>query len=245
MLSPLLFPKIFPADLVFHGIFNRHAGISSAPYDLLNVSYGVGDDPQQVEENRQRIKDHLGAEVLISGKQVHATNIYVTEKTPQTDMELAGFDAFISNIPGIALMVQQADCQAVMLCDPDKKVVANIHCGWRGSVSNIISKTIFVMKKRFNCKPAALLATISPALGPCCAEFVNYRTELPAHLHGFQVKPNYFDFPAISRQQLCEAGVKTCNIATAPICTVCDRDWFSYRREGTTGRFCSVIGITK
>ncbi len=243
MLSPLIFPDLFSRKLIFHGMFNRHGGISPAPHDSLNVSYGVGDDPPQVEENRRCIKEHLGAEVLISGQQVHDSNIYVAEKMPETDEELPGFDAFVTNIPGIGLLIQQADCQAVMLFDPEKKVIANIHCGWRGSVANIIGKTISVMNERYSCNPADLLAAISPSLGPCCAEFVNYRDELPANLHAFQVKPNYFDFQAISSQQLCEAGVKTENISTASTCTVCDTDWFSYRREGTTGRFCSVIGI--
>lgn len=243
MLSPLIFPNLFPSELIFHGVFNRHGGISPAPLDSLNASYGVDDDPQQVQENRRRIKEHLGADVLISGQQVHDSNIYVAVKIPQTDEELPGFDAFVTNIPGIGLMIQQADCQAVMLFDPDKKIVANIHCGWRGSVANIIDKTISLMKNRFSCNPTDLLAAISPSLGSCCAEFVNYRNELPAHFHGFQVKPNYFDFQAISRQQLCAAGLKKDNISTASICTVCDTDWFSYRREGTTGRFCSVIGI--
>jgi len=140
-------------------------------------------------------------------------------------------------------MVQQADCQAVMLFDPVRKVVANAHSGWRGSVANIIAKTIDLMKRDFNTLPADLYAVISPSLGPCCAEFINYRRELPGHFHAYQVRPNYFDFWAISTDQLKESGVPAENIANSRICTVCDDRFFSYRRNRMTGRFASVIGL--
>jgi YfiH family protein len=139
--------------------------------------------------------------------------------------------------------VQQADCQAVLLFDPVKKVVANIHCGWRGSVDNIIGKVIATMTDSFNVNPANLLAGISPSLGPCCAEFINYRTELPSSFWSYQVKPNYFDFWQISKDQLQGAGVNADKIETSSICTACNNDWFSYRRDKATGRFCSVISI--
>jgi copper oxidase (laccase) domain-containing protein len=99
------------------------------------------------------------------------------------------------------------------------------------------------MNHAFATKAADLVAAISPSLGPCCAEFVNYLTELPLAFHDYQVRPNYFDFWAISHDQLCSAGVKSENIHTANICTCCNHDYFSYRRERETGRFASVMGL--
>lgn len=226
-----------------YGIFNRHGGVSPPPFDSLNVSYGVGDEMENVRANRELIKKRLGLNHLISARQVHGSEVLVIDKPPGKDMEMTGYDAFISNVPGVGLMVQQADCQAVLLYDHSNKVVANIHCGWRGSVTNIIGTTIDTMKNVFGTDPAGILAGVSPSLGPCCGEFVNYQRELPPDFDTFQVKPYYFDFWAISRCQLEAKGVIPANIAIAGSCTVCDPQWFSYRREGKTGRFCSVIGL--
>lgn len=243
MLTPLTFSEFSNYPSLVHGIFNRHGGVSPPPYDSLNISYGVDDDSQRVKANRERIKQRLGVGILISGRQVHGSQVQVIKEKPGKDMEIAGSDAFITDVHGVGLMIQQADCQAVMLFDPQRRVVANIHCGWRGSVANIICTTIRVMTEEFATNPSHLVAAISPSLGPCCAEFVHYEQELPGHFHPFQVKSNYFDFTAISRSQLQESGVKPANISATAICTVCDPNWFSYRREKKTGRFCSVIGV--
>ncbi|MBU0968219.1 MAG: peptidoglycan editing factor PgeF [Proteobacteria bacterium] len=243
MLAPLTFSALANFPCLVHGIFNRHGGISPSPYDSLNISYGGDDDPRRVKENRELIRQSLGVDILVSGQQVHGSQVHVITGKPLTDLEITGCDAFITNVAGVALLIQQADCQAIMLFDPQRQVAANIHCGWRGSVNNIIAATIRVMAEEFATDPGHLLAAISPSLGPCCAEFINYEQELPGHFHPFQVKPNYFDFWAISRCQLQETGVKPTNIFTTAICTVCDPNWFSYRREKKTGRFCSVIGV--
>ena len=243
MLTPLTFPEFSALPTLVHGVFNRHGGVSLPPFDQLNVSYGVEDDARAVTANRQRIKESLAVDILVSGRQVHGEKVRVIDKKPDSDREIAGCDAFITNVPGVGLLIQQADCQAVMLFDPRQQVVANIHCGWRGSVAGIIMTTIRIMTEEFGTDPAHLRAAISPALGPCCAEFINYRQELPEHFHAFQVKPHYFDFRAISRSQLQEAGIPPHHITAAAVCTVCDRDWFSYRRDRQTGRFCSVIGL--
>lgn len=143
-------------------------------------------------------------------------------------------------------MIQQADCQAVLLHDPIHRAIAAIHCGWRGSVAGIIEKTVARMQGCFGSEPAFLQAAVSPSLGPCCGEFVNYEAELPQAFQRFQVRENYFDFWEISRWQLQECGVKAASIAVAGQCTVCSSDYFSYRRacrenSGRTGRNCSVI----
>ncbi|PLX46858.1 MAG: copper oxidase [Desulfobulbaceae bacterium] len=227
---------------LFHGCFHRHGGSSPPPFASLNVSFGVGDEPANVRANRLLIKEWLDCEILISSRQVHAKEVAVVADVA-CDQELVGYDALITDQPGLGLLIQQADCQAIMLHDPVRQVVANIHCGWRGSALNIIATTISRMVETFACHPADLKAAISPALGPCCAEFRNYNTELPPALHGFQVRPDYFDFPAISAGQLQEAGLLPENIEPATICTRCNDSWFSYRRDRQTGRFCSIIGI--
>jgi YfiH family protein len=156
------------------------------------------------------------------------------------------YDALITNQQGVGLMIQQADCQALLMHDPVRQVIGAVHCGWRGSAANIIGLTITEMQRSYQTDPAALLVAISPSLGPCCAEFINYRQELPKRLHRFQESPNHFNFWDISTHQLVEAGVSAKHIDAARICTACNRDYFSYRRAKkkrkiTTGRNCSVI----
>ncbi|MFZ5766617.1 MAG: peptidoglycan editing factor PgeF [Thermodesulfobacteriota bacterium] len=245
MPTPFLFAGLFPEQSVFHGVFPRHGGTSAPPYDALNVSFGVGDDPQSVRANRARIKETIGADILVSGCQVHGSAIHVITEKPDNDEEVPDCDAFLTDIAGIGLMVQQADCQAIMLHDPCRMVVANIHNGWRGSVAGIIGETISAMQRYFGCRPADLLAAISPSLGPCCAEFIHYERELPAAFYPFQHRDAHFDFWKISRMQLMASGMRPDSIRCADRCTVCDPSWFSYRREKQTGRFCSIIGLRK
>ena len=238
----LVFPA-FSSFLLFHGVFNRYGGFSPAPWDSQNVSFGLGDDSLNVRANRDAIKKELGCRQLVSARQVHDSQVYVVKETPKEDLSVEGFDALVTNVQGLGLMIQQADCQAVLLFDPDNMAVGIVHAGWRGSVNGVIAKTVSTMEHAFATEPAALIAAISPSLGPCCAEFINYRSEFPTALHSYQVRPNYFDFWAISRDQLCATGVRPGNIHTAEICTCCKQEYFSYRRDRETGRFASVIGL--
>lgn len=238
----LAFPALGSHPL-FHGVFNRFGGVSPRPWDSRNVSFGLGDRAENVQTNRRRIKEALGCHRLVSARQVHGSEVSIVRKKPEDDLEVDRCDGLVSNIPGVGLMVQQADCQAVLLFDPLKQVVGICHAGWRGTVADIIGRTLGAMHDAFDTDTADLIAAVSPSLGPCCAEFVNYRSELPVSLHAYQVRPGYFDFWAISRAQLKAAGVLPANIHIAGICTRCSAEYFSYRRERRTGRFAAVIGL--
>lgn len=241
-LEPLLMPALLNKAEIFHGFFSREGGCSPAPFTSLNVSFGVGDAPQNVAENRQRIQAYFDITTLISARQVHGAQVAVITE-PQGSCEIEGVDAIICSVPSIGLLVQQADCQAILLYDPQRRVVAGIHAGWQGSVANIIDATIQTMTLTFGTNPSDLLAGISPSLGPCCAEFINFKTELPTEFQRFQTSPDHFNFWAISNQQLLDAGVDAGNIAINGTCTKCSDNFFSYRKNKQTGRFCSVIGL--
>jgi len=221
----------------------RHGGASEAPYHSRNVGLHVGDAEALVLRNRALIKEALGLPRLISAKQVHGASVLNVDWLLDADEEYAGHDALMTNISDVGLMIQQADCQAIMLYDPEHGAVANIHSGWRGSVANIIAKTVAAMTMAYGTRPASLFAAISPSLGPCCGEFINYRKELPEAFHRYQVQANHFDFWAISRDQLRDSGVRSEQIEIAGRCTACDGNYFSYRRDRITGRFASVIGL--
>ena len=227
---------------------DRTGGISNPPFQSFNLSYGVGDTVNAVTENRERLKSQLNIQHLLSARQVHGDNIFIADNTLTEDVEVDNFDALMTNIPTIGLMIQQADCQTVTLFDPVHSAISAIHCGWKGSVLQILAKTVKAMEDRYNSLPANLHATISPSLGPCCAEFINYTTELPSSFLAFQVKENYFNFWNISEMQLADAGLKKKNISISGVCTSCSQDYFSYRRacrtgEGQTGRCATVIAL--
>jgi YfiH family protein len=165
------------------------------------------------------------------------------QKRNASDRQRVG-DAMVTDIPKKFLAVQAADCQSILMYDPARRVVANVHSGWRGSTKNIISRTLQVMEDRFDCRPRDIIAGIGPSLGPCCAEFVNYQTEIPPEFWRYKDNSNHFDFWAISRDQLCDAGVLIQNIDSSRLCTRCNTDlFFSFRKEGITGRIASVIGL--
>lgn len=229
-------------------MFTRYGGCGEPPFDSLNLSYHVGDNDRNIPINRSRICDELGIHSLSSAHQVHGDDIVAVYSTPIGNQEFQGYDALVTDRPGIGLLVQQADCQAILLFAPRSRAIAAIHCGWKGSVGNIIPKTIARMEQEYGADPAHMIAVISPSLGPCCAEFKHFNNELPDWMYPFQVRRNYFDFWAISRLQLRDAGVRSACIDTATICTRCDTRFFSYRRSAkkgmkTTGRNGSVIAL--
>ncbi len=230
-------------------MFSRLGGCSPVPFASLNLSFGVGDQAENVLRNRQLVLRALGCGQLLSLGQVHGERILVVQERPQ-EKEYHGYDAVITDLPDLALLIQQADCQAVLLHDPVRQAIAAIHCGWRGSVAGIIGKTIARLQTEYAVDPASLRALISPSLGPCCAEFIHYRKELPQWMHAYETanKTAHFDFWAISRKQLGDAGVPAGQIETTGICTRCCRDYFSFRRAkkesaGLCGRNGSAIAL--
>ena len=234
-------------DLIL-ATFDRNLGVSAAPFASLHCSFGVGDQTEKVQANRLMMKQALGINRLVSARQVHGDQIIRIQETPDNDQEIDGVDALMTNRKDVGLMIKHADCQAILLHDPVQSAIAAVHCGWRGSVLNIIEKTVETMNASYQSRPEDIMASISPSLGPCCAEFINYRKELPVSFQAFQQRHNYFDFWKISRSQLMRAGLQPEKIRIAAICTCCSPDFFSYRRarrkgDGITGRNCSIIAL--
>lgn len=245
-LAWLQWPLLAGFPEVEHRIWTRHGGVSPAPYETLNLGYGVGDAPAHVQENRSRVRQAMGLAELISVGQIHGSNtlILTDRQTVAQGREVQGVDILITNLPGVGLLIKQADCQAVVLYDPEQRVIANVHCGWRGNVHNVLGQAVGRLQEVFGSRPAALLAGISPSLGPCCAEFKNFRREMPAEFWGYQVRPTYFDLWRLSVEQLLAAGLVREHIQVAGLCSRCQaKDFYSYRRDGVTGRNGTVVAL--
>lgn len=232
-----------------HGIFSRSGGSSDHPFQSLNVSFGLGDDDKNVEQNRQRVAECIDGQDFVYLRQIHGQDIVVLSQTkgnagPEVFKQPLIGDAVVTDIPDKFLVIQAADCQSVLLCDPVGMAVANIHSGWRGTIKNIIGRTVQTMQTFIGSNPTDIRAGIGPSLGPCCAEFVNYKKEIPKAFWQYKDDNDFFDFWSVSYDQLVAAGVSTKHIESSRICTKCNTDlFFSYRAEGITGRFAAVIGF--
>jgi hypothetical protein len=245
------FEKLEPFTEIWHGIFTRRFGCSTGPFESLNVGFGLGDKISDVKQNRRVIAQAIGSNDLVYAHQVHGDQVLIfnPEKSiskGEPKQVLGTGDALVTDALGKFLTIQLADCQSILLYDAVRRVVANIHSGWRSSIRNIAGRTVHVMQKQFKCRPADIIAGIGPSLGPCCAEFVHYRKEIPEIFWQYKTANDHFDFWTISCDQLADAGVLRENIEVSNICTRCNTDvFFSYRGEGRTGRFASVIGLTE
>jgi YfiH family protein len=225
------FENLAQCPSIDHGIFTRNTGHSQPPFSSLNVSYGIGDEDKAVAGNRELISGIMGRGEM--------TYIHVAARPLIAD-------AVVTDRSENYLVVQVADCQAVLMYEPTRQVVANVHSGWRGSIHNIIGRTVDTMRQNFGCRPDGILAGIGPSLGPCCAEFINFETEIPKEFWGYKDSDDHFDFWALSSDQLMKAGVPERNIESSQMCTRCRaEEFYSYRAEKTTGRFAAVIGLKK
>jgi YfiH family protein len=243
----LQFPALADLPDFFHGLFLRNASTTGTRDASFNIGLRCGDPEPVVKQNRERMLSCFGRPLGIFARQVHGTDVGVVETTvASTGQAMIGVDgdALATVQRDHALVIQVADCQPVLIVDPVRKAVANVHSGWRGSIGNILGRTIDALVKRLGCRPQDMIAAIGPSLGPCCAQFINYRKEIPPRYWKYRRAGDLFDFWRLSIDQLVDAGVPHEAVSVAGICTRCNQHmFFSYRGRKNTGRFAAVIGI--
>ena len=196
---------------------------------------------------------------VILGHQVHGFRVAVVDRPDTKREELEGYDALVTARPGIAVGVHTADCVPILLYDPQRRVVAAVHSGWKGTVQRISQKVLFVMKQTFGCRSEDIRAAIGPAIGPASfqvgEEVVQFFKEQNFPLEdiwsfrpGFSGVPmadgHHIDLFKAHRWLLEEAGVPAACIQVAGIDSYTDPAFFSARREGLTcGRTTSFIKL--
>lgn len=239
-LGVLCFESLASLPGVVHAVTTRHGGVSDPPYDSLNLATG-GDEPSAVSANLEHLKQALGLERLVWARQVHGVEVLAVDG--DEDGQVGRADGLATDQAGVGLLIKQADCQAVVLVEPAKRVIANIHVGWRGNVANAVGRGVEFLVERYGVDPQGLHAAISPSLGPCCAEFVNHADELGPSYLAYQVRPAHFDLWQVTWDQLTAAGLRRDRIEMASKCNKCMDKFFSHRREGETGRFGTVVAL--
>ena len=222
-------------------ITTRAGGVSRGAYAGLNLGMGSGDDAGDVARNRASLRQWLPAEPLWL-RQVHGTT--VAEAGNMEDRPEA--DAAVARRPGAVCAVLTADCLPVLLCDEAGTVVAAVHAGWRGLCAGVIEQTLRAMDR----PPEALLAYLGPAIGPAAYEVgAEVREAFIAADPGSEAafapgKPGkfYADLYALARRRLAGSGVLM--VYGGGYCTYSERErFYSYRRDGVTGRMASLIWI--
>lgn len=192
------------------------------------------------------------AAVIVSVTQVHGTDALVVDRpVRQGDCFAGGWDALVTNQPGVMVTVRTADCVPVLLHDPTQRVVAAVHAGWRGAVAGIVPKTVALLVDRFGAAVERLRMAIGPSAGSCC-----YEVDEPVLARLREVFPEWrsvvqpvgtckahLDLRAFVRRQALAEGLQAERIATVNACTICHPDlFFSYRREGVV-KATMVSGI--
>jgi len=251
-ITPILTLPALNADGYIGGFFSRLGGVSRGEFESLNLSLSQGDEPQHVEENRRRVLEKIHVRTIAVAKQVHGTHPLFLREAPHPGfVHLGEADAVYSDLPGVAVGVSTADCAPILLWSVEKPGYASIHAGWRGAFKNIIHHVMTAFCHDLGIKAEHLKAEIGPAIGRCCYEVSPELAEqfLRAYLNIENlVEPSlkgtpHLNLPLLVNHQLIEAGLARSSIHNQNICTCCNRDYFSYRRQGRSGRQLSCVGI--
>ena len=219
---------------------DRYGGVSTLPYDSLNLAFYVGDNQANVIKNRTTLRKRLNLQNIVWMEQVHKDNIQ-TISSPQSK-PIPACDAIITDQPNIALAVMVADCIPILMFDSKCKIIAAIHAGRNGTFLQIAPKTVKVMQKEFGCLPSDIQVIMGPSIHNCCYEIGDELVAIVEKNFGKSyVNGRMLNLQKLNHNQLIKANVSEDNIKISSICTCCNPNYFSYRREKTTGRFAGVI----
>jgi YfiH family protein len=224
----------------------RHGGISPAPYASLNLGKSTDDDPANVTENRRRFCAALGflPEQMAWSKQVHADQIRLVTEPGGAE----GYDALVTNQPGILLAVSMADCTPILIYDLKNNAIAAVHSGWPGAAAGIVEKTLERMNAEFGTKGADCRAYVGTCIDECSFEVgEEVAVKFDAAFKRFDAERGKFfvDLKKANAAQLLAFGIPEHQIEISPCSTVLNNeDYFSHRKEkGATGRMLAVIGM--
>lgn len=236
----LSLPEVERLGIVRHAFTTRRNGLGSrsqggkSPDDWNAVAAAFGIEPDR----------------MITVNQVHGDVVLTVDNLNYRALRMEDADALMSNVPGIAVGIETADCVPILLVDPGARAVAAVHAGWKSTVKRIVAKTIAKMQESFGCEPARMTAAIGPAIGPECYEvdepvMAPLRNALPFWKEAAFSRGNGrwgLDLVKANSIELAAAGLDSRNIHSVGMCTSCRRDLFySFRAEGRTGRMLSAL----
>lgn len=257
MIPPRILHPLLDLPFVQHGFFTRRGGISTAPYDSLNIGLGSKDEQAAVHENRRRVAAAFDrpADHLLSLYQIHS-NIALTVDGPWPDPQARPeADGLVTTQPGLILSALSADCAPLLFADPRARVIGSCHAGWKGALHGVIENTLTAMLAK-----GANLAAIRCVIGPCIAQASyevgadyadtfarNDPDSPPFFAAGATADRRMFDLPGYCLMRLKRAGIIQCAATGHDTCADAHL-FFSNRRafktgESDYGRLISAIMI--
>jgi YfiH family protein len=231
----------------------RTGGVSRPPYGTMNVGAAVGDDIAAVSANRALLAEAMGAAPVFL-RQVHGTRVVrvgVADAAPGGPIHEA--DAVVTSEAGVACVVQAADCLPVLLAAPDGRAVAAAHAGWRGLSAGVVEAALEALCATGQCAPGDVVAWLGACIGPDAFEvgddvliaFGASPEHEDARAGRFKARGRakwLADLAGLARDRLAAAGVT--RISGGAWCTATDASrFFSYRRDGVTGRMAAAVWI--
>ena len=219
------------------------------------LSYDLGSGVEAFSTRRDSVLPYP----VITGHQVHGTEVAVVDRPDLTREDLEGYDALVTALPGVAIGVRTADCVPILLYDGRKRVVAAVHSGWKGTVQKISRRTLLVLEEQFGCRPEDMHAALGPCIG---AESFQVGPEVVDRFRGqgfpmdeiWRIKSGHPEIPMHDGHHLDlvrantwlleQCGVQPDNISVAGIDSYRDATFFSARREGIAcGRTINAIRL--
>ena len=254
-----IIPDFEKTNLVKHCFTTRIGGLSTAPYDSMNLGKNTLDEYESVYQNYETIFNTLKVDLdkIVVSAQTHTDNIYCIEEDDPIigkikDTPLREIDGLITDVKGLTLVTYYADCTPLYFLDPKVEVIALAHSGWRGTVKKIGAKVIDILVNNYECKKDDILVAIGPCIGKCCYEvdnpvIENFRDTFGIgdyYTHTYRDKYQ-LDLTKANEKVLLDAGIPYNNITSANICTHCNHEYFySYRRDkGRTGRMTAILSL--
>jgi polyphenol oxidase len=231
---------------------------NSTPYEVLRLRRAeflaaLNTDHRELLFNLTSPMQKHTNNVVAVGREAYRAEMNWRRSIPDTD-------ALVTNLPGVPLMTVHADCPPILFYDPQERVVATAHSGWRGTVAKIGKETVRVMREKYGCKPQNIIAGVGPSIGACCYQVgepvlsevkaafgENRAKEL---LIAQADKSYHFDLWAAIRLTLIQSGIEAEAIEMSGICTRCNSDrFFSYRatpqeQRHDYGTFGSLVVLT-
>lgn len=247
---PILTSRLLDLPGIRHAFFTRQGGVSEGVYASLNVGAGSNDDPAAVAENRRRAADHLGGD-LVTAYQVHSATALVADGPWPAGAPQA--DAVVTATTGVVCGALAADCAPILLADPQARVVAATHAGWKGALTGVAEAAVARMVS-LGADRNRIVAAIGPCIGPesyeVGLEFVARFTHFDRRYERFfsagaSPDKRQFDLPGFVLMRLREAGVDRCEWIGRDTCAEPEL-FFSNRRafklgELDYGRLLSAI----
>jgi len=235
-----------------HAFFTRSGGVSPAPFDSLNFSVSVGDEPANVQHNLTVAAQYLGVapHKILFLDQIHsAIVLHATSTDDQPSLRLTQGDGVVSGDPLVACAVRVADCAPVLLADRRSGAVAAIHSGWKSTAQNIVAAGVQAVRSLAG-STVDIVAAVGPHIEACCFEvgpdvaqtLARACSDQHVVVPGKRGRP-HVDLRRVIHAQLVQAGVRPNDIDHVRGCSVCDRvRFFSYRRDGArSGRLLAAI----